>query len=147
MKPILLTAILTAATATAGVASAEEWNAFSRNARLVYLADVSAITTVGDTTSVRVARVPVQSPQGDYSHKIDEYEFRCRAKQARITVEIEYGPDGVEVERYPEADAAWDAIRANSLSAFIQPLVCDGDRADGPNASSIKALIDGGRGQ
>ena len=147
MKPILLTAILAAATVTAGAASAEEWNAFSRNARLVYLADVSAIATVGDTSSVRIARIALQSPAGDYSHKIDEYEFRCRAKQARITLEIEYGPDGTEVERYPEADAAWDDIRANSLSAFIQPLVCNGDRADGPNATSIKAFIDGGRGQ
>lgn len=146
MKPILLTAVLAAAAFAAGGSSAEEWNAFSRNARLVYLADVSAIATAGDITSVRVARVAVQSPAGDYSHKIDEYEFRCRARQARITVEIEYGPDGAELERYPEADAAWDDIRPNSLSAFIQPLVCNGDRADGPNAASIKAFIDGGRG-
>lgn len=147
MKPILLTAILAVATVTAGAASAEEWNAFSRNARLVYLADVSAIATVGDTTNVRVARVSLQSPAGDYSHKIDEYEIRCRAKQARIIVEIEYGPDGVELERYPEADAAWDDIRPTSLSAYIEPMVCNGDRANGPNAPSIKAFIDGGRGQ
>ena len=66
MKPIILTAVLTAAitVAAAGTASAEEWNAFSRNARLVYLADVSAIFTVGDTTEVRVARVPMQTPAG-----------------------------------------------------------------------------------
>lgn len=145
MKPILSTAILAAAVALAGGASAEEWNAFSRNARLVYLADVGGISTVGDTTSVRVARVSLQSPAGDYSHKIDEYEFRCTAKQARILAEIEYGPDGAEVERYPEADAAWDDIRPTSLSAYIQPIVCDGARADGPNAASIKAYIDDGR--
>lgn len=147
MKPILSTVILAVAVASAGVASAEEWNAFSRNARLVYLADVGAISTVGDTTSVRVARVSLQSPAGDYSHKIDEYEIRCAAKQARILAEIEYGPDGAEVERYPETDAAWDDIRPTSLSAYIQPIVCEGARADGPNAPSIKAYIDGGRGQ
>ena len=147
MKPILLTAILAAAAVAAGAAAAEEWNAFSRNARLVYLADVGAIATVGDTTSVRVARISLQSPAGDYSHKIDEYEIRCNAKQARIIVEVEYGPDGVELERYPEADAAWDDIRPTSLSAYIQPIVCEGARADGPNATSIKAYIDGGRGQ
>lgn len=147
MKPILLTAILAATVVSAGAASAEEWNAFSSNARLVYLADVAAIATVGDITAVRVARVPVQSPAGDYSHKIDEYEFRCGAKQARIVAEIEYGPDGAELERYPETDVAWDDIRPTSLSAYIQPLVCNGDRADGPNAASIKAFIDGGRGK
>lgn len=146
MKPILLTAILAAAAVSAS-AAAEEWNAFSRNARLVYLADVGGIATVGDTSSIRVARVSLQSPAGDYSHKIDEYEIRCAAKQARIMAEIEYGSDGAEVERYPEADPAWDDIRPTSLSAYIQPIVCDGARADGPNASSIKAYIDGGRGQ
>ena len=149
MKPVLLTAILTAAlaVASAGAASAEEWNAFSRNARLVYLVDVGGIATVGDTTSARVARVPLQTPVGDYSHKIDEYEIRCAAKQARVLAEIEFGPDGAEVERYPEADAAWDDIRPTSLSAYIQPIVCNGDRAEGANAASIKAYIDAGRGQ
>jgi len=147
MKPILLTAILAAAALSAGPASAEEWNAFSRNARLVYLVDVGGIATVGDTTSVRVARVPLQTPVGDYSHKIDEYEIRCAAKQSRILAEIEFGPDGFEVERYPEVDAAWDDIRPTSLSAYIQPIACNGDRAQGANAASIKAYIDGGRGQ
>jgi hypothetical protein len=147
MKPILLTAILAAVAISAGAASAEEWNAFSRNARLVYLVDVGAIATVGDATSVRVARVSLQSPPGDYSHKIDEYEIRCSAKQARILAEVEYGPDGAEVERYPEADAAWDDIRPTSLSAYIQPIVCEGARAYGANATSIKAYIDSGRGQ
>ena len=147
MKPVLLTAVLAAAVAFAGAASAEEWNAFSRNARLVYLVDVGGIATVGDTTSARVARVPLQTPVGDYSHKIDEYEIRCAAKQARVLAEIEFGPDGAEVERYPEADAAWDDIRPTSLSAYIQPIVCDGARADGAPAASIKAYIDSGRGQ
>ena len=147
MKPVLLTAILAAAVASAGAATAEEWNAFSRNARLVYLVDVGGIATVGDTTSARVARVPLQMPAGDYSHKIDEYEIRCAAKQARVLAEIEFGPDGAEVERYPEADAAWDDIRPTSLSAYIQPIVCDGARADGAPAASIKAYIDAGRGQ
>ena len=147
MKPVLLTALLAVAVASAGVASAEEWNAFSRNARLVYLVDVGGIATVGDTTSARVARVPLQTPAGDYSHKIDEYEIRCAAKQARVLAEIEFGPDGAEVERYPEADAAWDDIRPTSLSAYIQPIVCDGARADGATAASVKAYIDGGRGQ
>ena len=147
MKPVLLTAILAAAVASAGAATAEEWNAFSRNARLVYLVDVGGIATVGDTTSARVARVPLQTPVGDYSHKIDEYEIRCAAKQARVLAEIEFGPDGAEVERYPETDAAWDDIRPTSLSAYIQPIVCDGARADGAPAASIKAYIDAGRGQ
>ena len=84
---------------------------------------------------------------GYYSHKIDEYEIRCAAKQARVLAEIEFGPDGAEVERYPEADAAWDDIRPTSLSAYIQPIVCNGDRAEGANAASIKAYIDAGRGQ
>lgn len=145
MKPILLTAIFAAAVVSAGAASAEEWNAFSRNARLVYMVDVGAIYTVGDTTEFRVARVSLQTPAGDYSHKIDEYQIRCGAKQARIVAETEYGSDGAQVERYPEADATWDDIRPSGLSAFLQPIVCDGARADGATSASIKAFVDGGR--
>ena len=117
MKPILLTAIFAAAAVSASAASAEEWNAFSRNARLVYLADVGAIYTVGDTTEFRVARVSLQTPAGDYSHKIDEYQIRCGAKQARIVAEIEYGADGAQVERYPEADAALAETAAAAIMA------------------------------
>jgi hypothetical protein len=147
MKPILLTAIFAAAAVSASAASAEEWNAFSRNARLVYLVDIGAIYTVGDTTEFRVARVSLQTPAGDYSHKIDDYQVRCGAKQARIVAETEYGPDGAQVERYPEADAPWDDIRPSGLSAFLQPIVCEGARAEGPNAASIKAFVDSERGK
>ncbi|MGH7026318.1 surface-adhesin E family protein [Brevundimonas sp.] len=148
MKLVILTTIAALASlSAASAAGAEEWNAFSRNARIVYLADVAAIATVGDTTGVRVARLPLQSPAGDYSHKVDEYEIRCGAKQSRIIVEVEYGPDGAELERYPEPDAAWDDIRPNSLASFLQAIACEGARADGANAASIKAFIDGGRGR
>lgn len=147
MKSIILTAVLAASVAAAGGAAAEEWNAFSRNARLTYLADVGDITGSGDATSIRVARVAVQGAVGDYSHKIDEYAIRCGAQQARIVVEIEYGPDGAELDRYPDPEAAWDDIRPNSLAAYIQPIACDGARADGSNAASIKAFIDSGRGK
>lgn len=146
MKPVVLSAILVAAASLAGTAAAEEWNPFSRNARLVYLADVGAITGSGDVTSIRVARVAMQGPSDDYSHKIDEYAIRCGAKQARIVMEIDFGPDGAELDRYPDAEAAWDDIRPNSLASFVQAIACDGARADGANAPSIKTFIDSGRG-
>jgi len=127
-------------------AAAEEWNAFSSSARVAYLADLSSISVLGDDTSINVARVALPATPGDYSHKVNEYAIRCATNQSRIVVYIEYGPDGAELDRYPETDVVWDTPAPNSLGALIKSIACDSVRAQGENAASIKAYIDGQAG-
>ena len=69
------------------------------------------------------------------------------SKGFRTVLEIEYGPDGAEVSRYEDPEAAWDSVTPNSLSGYIKNVACEGQRTRGANAASIKAFIDGGRGK
>ena len=149
MKPIMLNAVLAlaAAFATAASAAPEEWNSISHSAQTAYLADIGGVSTVGDDTTVRIAMVPLNGAAGDYSHGVSEVVLRCGANQTRTVLEIEYGPDGAEVSRYEDPEAAWDSVTPNSLSGYIKNVACEGQRTRGANAASIKAFIDGGRGK
>lgn len=147
MKPIILSAILAAAAALAGTAAAEEWNVFSRSARTMYLADVGGISVLGDDTTIRIARVPLEGAPGDYSHTTEDLALRCATKKSRVVLELEYGPNGVETDRIESQEAAWEDIPPNSLTSFAQTIACDGARANGRNPASIKDFIDGGRGK
>ena len=147
MKPIMLTAILAAAVVCASAASAEEWNAFSSSTSTAYLADISSISVLGDDTTIRIARVPRDGPAGDYSHRVEEVVLRCAAKQARTVLELEFGPDGAEIDRIENPTAEWEDIAPNSLTSYVQAIACDGARAQGRNAASLKAFIDSGRGR
>lgn len=149
MKLIILSAVaaLASLSAVAPAAAAEEWNAFSSSPKLTYLANVGGINVLGDDTTIRIARVPVEGAAGDYSHKIEEFVVRCGAKQFRTVLELEYGPDGAEVARYDDAEAAWDAVPSSGLGAYIKDIACDRVRASGANAPSIQAFIDGRRGK
>ncbi len=125
-------------------ASAEDWHPFSRSAAKAYLADVGHIGQ-GDVVTIRMARVKIDAPAaGDYSHVVDEYEFRCGAGQVRTVASNDYGADGVAFDRYEEA-SPWEDIPARSLDAYLKALACDGDRAEPPTWPSIKAFIDAGR--
>jgi hypothetical protein len=139
--------LLVASTLTFGLAAAEEWNGVSSSARYAYLADVASIATVNDETTINLARVPVQSSAGDFSHKVDAYVFRCAAGQARIVQETEFGADGAVADTFADPDAAWDDIPANSLVAYVKGIACDGQRSADRTAASIKAFVDGGRGK
>lgn len=149
MKPVMLNAILalTAAFATTATAAPEEWTAISHSARTAYLADVGSVSTVGDDTTVRIAMVPLNGAASDYSHGTSEVVLRCAANQTRTVLEIEFGPDGAEISRYAEPEAAWDSVTPNSLSGYIKNVACEGQRSNNNNAASIKAFIDGGRGK
>ncbi|MFK0297953.1 surface-adhesin E family protein [Brevundimonas sp. NPDC090276] len=147
MKYLIALPIVLAATALSfSATAAEEWNGVSSSARFAYLADISSISTVGDDTTVNVARVPVQGTAGDYSHKIDAYAFRCSANQARITEEAQFGPDGAVTDRFPDPEAAWEDVPADSLVAYIRGVACESMRSD-RTSPSIQAFIDGGRGK
>lgn len=148
MKYTVAASILVVASAlTLDAAAAEEWNGVSSSARYAYLADISSIATTDGETTINLARVPVQGEAGDYSHKIDAYAFRCSAGQARIVQETEFGADGAIADRFPDPDAAWDDIPADSLIAFVKGIACDGQRSSGHTATSIRAFVDGGRGK
>lgn len=131
--------------APAAAAPADEWASFSRNDRTIYLIHMKDLTAVDNVTQVRIARVPTQGAADDFSYRLDEYELRCRQNQARQTSEAEFGPDGQEVERYPEADAEWETIRPTSLAAYFKPIACDGAVSQDKPASSIQAFIARGR--
>ena len=125
--------------------SGEEWSVFSGNDRTIYLIDLKGFKPVGDATAVRIARVPTQGATTLFTHRIDEYELRCTANQARMITEIEHDDKGNEVERYPEADAEWETLRPTSLPAYFKAVACDNSRPSGETADSIKTFISRGR--
>jgi hypothetical protein len=129
---------------TAPAPAAEDWNAFSRSTVRVYMTDVNGFKTSGDVVSARIARVPLTGQPGDYSYAADEVEFRCAAKQSRTVASIEYGPDGVQTDRYEDPEE-WAAYTPDTRDAYLSQLVCDGDRTSPPTWPSIKAFIDAGR--
>lgn len=122
----------------------EDWNPFSRSTVKVYMTDVNSFKTNGDVISARIARVPLSGQPGDYSYAADEIEFRCAAKQSRTVASIEYGPDGVQTDRYEDPEE-WAAYTPDTRDAYLSLIVCDGDRANPPTWPSIKAFIDAGR--
>jgi len=124
-------------------AATEDWTPFSRSGTRAYLADLTSLTT-GDPVSVRLARAPLAALAGDYSYTVDDYQFQCAAEQVRLVATTEYGPDGVQTDRFTE-EAAWEDIPANSLDAYLKGVACDGARAEARTWPSIKAFIDAGR--
>lgn len=134
-----------AVAAPAVATSGEEWGVFSSNDRTIYLIDMNGFKPVGDATSVRIARVPTQGATTLFVHRMDEYELRCRANQARMIAEVEFDDKGDEIERYPEADAEWENLRPTSLPAYFKAIACDNARPSGATADSIKTFISRGR--
>jgi hypothetical protein len=125
-------------------AAAETWHAFSRSANAAYMADVDAIVVEGDITRIPLAIVPLRGEANDFSHTIDTYEFRCGRRQWRSPVSVEHGPDGAEVDRYPE-DGEWTNAREGTVPAILKEIACDGVRANPPHWPTIRAFIEAGR--
>ena len=141
MKSILTgLAILAVATP----AAAETWHAFSHSDNSAYMADVDAIVVEGEITRVTLAIVPLRGEAGDFSHTIVTYEFRCGPKQWRSPVSVEYGPDGVEAERYPD-DGDWLGARDGTIPGILKEIACDGVRANPPTWPTVRAFIEAGR--
>lgn len=130
----------------AAPAAAESWHPYSRSPNNVFMADVDSIAVNGDVTSVRVAFAPRAGPPGDYSHTVETYEFQCGSRSKWRTAGIvEYGPDGAEMDRYPEEGSPWEDIRPNTSPEYLEQIVCKGARAQPPIWPSIKAFVDAGR--
>ncbi len=127
-------------------AAAETWHPYSRTPGNVFMADVDSITVNGEITSVLVATAARTGDAGDYSHTVETFEFQCGERSKwRTAGVVEYGSDGVEVDRYPEEGAAWEDIRPNTSPDYLEQIVCDGARAQPPIWPTIKAFVDAGR--
>ena len=129
----------------AGPAAAENWNSYSRSANNVFMADVDSITSTDGVTSVVIAMVPLRAEAGDYSHSLETYEFQCDRARWRPAGVVEIGPDGAELDRFPEEGAAWEPVRPNTMPDYLKQIACDGSRADPPTWPTIRAFIDAGR--
>lgn len=126
-------------------AAAEAWHPFSRSPNNVFMADVDSIVVNGDITTVHVVTAPRRGPADDYSHSIETYEFQCATSKWRTAGVVEYGPNGVEADRYPEEGGAWEEIRPGTSPEFLNEIVCKGSRAQPPIWTSIKEFVDAGR--
>ena len=143
MKIAVLTGIVVVA--LAGPVAAENWQPFSRSQTSAFMTDVDAIVTEGEVTSIPVATVARTGEAGDLSHTVETYQFQCGANRWRTAGMVEYGPDGVEMGRYPEDDAEWEGVRQNTMPGYLKEIACDGARAVPPHWPTIRAFIDAGR--
>ena len=126
-------------------AAAENWNPFSRTPSRAYLADVDSITTAEGITSIQSASTPMVADAGDLSHSRETYQFQCAEKKWRTAGAAEHGPDGAQLDVYPEEGAAWEEIRRGTLPDYLMQIACDGARASGQTWPTINAFIEAGR--
>lgn len=122
---------------------ADSWDPFSRSADRAYLTNTGGFVRSDGVTKVTVARVPLNAPAGDLGYSAYEIELRCGAKQSRTTATIEYGPDGVQTDRFDDPED-WGPYSAQSRDGYLSQVACDGARAE-QNWPSIKAFIDAGK--
>lgn len=127
-------------------AAAEEWATLSTSTQDVYLIDLADIRRDEDVATVRVARVLMDRSRDEDGYQIQTLEFRCQAKQSRNPLTVDYGPDGAELGRYADADAAWDPIPAGSLDDFTRQIACDAARPSDQTWPTIQAFMATGRG-
>lgn len=126
------------------VPAGPEWWIFSRGDTRAYLIDVDSVVKTGDELTVSVARVPRDKPAGDYSHTVDQFGIRCRARQSHVVNSSDAFEDGVPGEPFA-ADEPWADIVRNSLDEGIREIACEDLRPEPPSYDSIKAYIDAGR--
>ncbi len=131
-------------TATSQNGSGPEWWAFSRSQNRNYLIDVQSVVKNGDELTVSIARVPKDTAAGDYTHSVDQFGIRCRARQSRVISSADAFEDGVPGEAFA-ADEPWAAIAPNSFDEAIREIGCDNMRPSPPAYPSVRAYFDAGR--
>ncbi|WP_396594600.1 surface-adhesin E family protein [Brevundimonas sp. R86498] len=132
------------AMATSSQAEGPQWRVFSRGATSTFLIDPSTVRRDGDEIHVSVARVPLNSAPGDYSHVVDDFAVRCNADESRLTASAEAYEDGELTEGIP-VDEPWGDIRAGSFDQGVQQVGCGEATPVGDPFASIRAYIDAGR--
>ena len=135
------------ALAIAGSASAETWQVFSRSPNNAFMAEVDGVVIEGEVSSIRVATVPRTGETGDLSHSVETYQFQCGSGRWRTAGIVEFGPDGIEADRYPEEGASWEPVRPNTLPAYLKEITCDGVRPVPPHWPTVRAFVEAGRVQ
>lgn len=125
-------------------ATGPEWWAFSRAEAKHYLIDVSSVVRTGDELTVMVARVPMDTTAGDYSHTVDQFGIRCNGRQSHVVTSSDAFADGVPEEAYA-TDEPWESIAPDSFDDAIREISCDNMRPSPPSYASVKAYIDAGR--
>ena len=137
---IILSAVLGL---VASPALAESWNVISRSSATAFMVDVDSIAQADGVTSARLARVPTKGAADDLSHSVGVISFRCAASQSKSGEEVYYGPDGAEQERIDDG-YDFELVARNSLDAYVQEIVCGGQRAASA-FPTIRAFIEAGR--
>jgi len=120
------------------------WGVFSRDPRTMFLIDMADLQRNGDAVVARVARVRIDSPEGDFSHVLDTFEILCRGDQSRMVTSSDIEADGVSGDAYP-ADEPLTAIRSGSFDEMIQTMACEDRVPAGGVFPSIRAYIEAGR--
>jgi len=121
-----------------------QWRAFSRSGSSTFLIDTASVQTEGDAINVKVARVPLASPAGDYSHIIDDFAVRCATRESHLVSTTEAYEDGELTETFP-ADEPWADIRPGSFDEGIKQISCGEAAPIGAPFPSVRAYIDAGR--
>lgn len=130
--------------APAQASTEPEWWVFSRSPSRHYLIEVNSVVKTGDELTVTIARAPTDTPAGDYSHTLDQFGIRCRARQSHVVTTSDAMADGVPEEAFV-TDEPWEAITASSFDDGVRQIACDDMRPEGPSYPSVKAYIDAGR--
>lgn len=134
----------TLATPDAPAPAGPQWRAFSRSASSTFLIDTASVQPQDDAVTVKIARVPLTSPPGDYSHMIDDFAVRCDAGESHLVASTEAYEDGELTETF-DADEPWAEIRPGSFDEGIQKIACGEAIPTGAPFPAIRAYIDAGR--
>ena len=132
------------ATAPVDAPTGPEWWVFSRGQQRHYLIDIHSVARTGDELTVMVARVPMDTPTGDYSHTVDQFGIRCQARQSHVVMSSEAFADGVPEEPFA-TDEPWEAVAPDSFDEGVRMISCDNMRTQPPSYPDVKAYIDAGR--
>ena len=121
-----------------------QWRAFSRSSNSVFLVDIGSLTENGDEAGIKIARVPLTAPAGDYSHVVDDFAARCGSGQTHLTASTDALEDGELTDAFP-VDEPWSPAQPGSFDDAIKQFACDDMQPAGDPFPSIRAYIDAGR--
>lgn len=121
-----------------------QWMAFSRSTTNAFLIDVNSVVRDGEEAAVKIARVGLSRPAGDYSHAIDDFAVRCEANQSHLVASTEAFEDGEPTETFA-ADEPWAAIQSGSFDDAIKQIACGDAVPTGDPYPTVADYIDAGR--
>ncbi len=125
---------------SAPVTQAMEWQVFSQSRVTAYLMDVGSIVMVGDATTFRVAKVPIdKAATPDVAWRTEDISVRCAANQYRSVKTTEFAADGSVLDSYDGEDV-WDPVES-SYASGLKEFACDGARANNQSFPTLAAFM------